>query len=304
MKLFKLILLTLVISFSFSNETNAQFLKKLKKRVQQAAEETIIDKTAEKAAQETGKKMDSLLEIDPNYKAKNQEQLQKMLMQTGEKIPVEEVYSFNTNVVYQMNFISYNKPSTIDYSMWFSNDENYMASEMKNITSGKTKDKQMPMGMITIIDDKNKAMIMILEGQKIAQVISMDKIKEIAIEEEGESLDTSFPNIKKTGKSKNILGYYSEEFTSQTEDERMSFWVTQDVKLYQKNMFLNMSESLGGIKFEDIPNAAKGFMMEMHFENKSNGEKGSMVVTSISKKAKTILIKDYQLMNLSSFMKN
>ncbi len=304
MKLFKLILLTLAISLSFSNETNAQFLKKLKKRVQQAAEEAIIDKTAEKAAQETGKAMDSLLEIDPSYQAKNQEHPQKMLMQTGEKIPVEEVYSFNTNVVYQMNFISDNKPSTIDYSMWFSDDENYMASEMKNITSGKTKNKQMPMGMITIIDDKNKAMIMILEEQKIAQVISMDKIKEIAIEEDGESLDTSFPNIKKTGKSKKILGYYSEEFTTQTEDETMSFWVTQDVKLYQKNMFLNMSESLGGIKFEDIPNAAKGFMMEMHFENKSNGEKGSMVVTGIFNKAKTIVTKNYQLMNLSGFMKN
>jgi uncharacterized protein DUF4412 len=302
MKLFKLILLTFVISFSFSNETNAQFLKKLKKRVQQAAEETIIDKTAEKAAQETAKKMDSLLEIDPNYQSKNQEQLQKMLYQSGENIPVEEVYTFNANVVYQMNFISDNKPSTIDYSMWFSDNENFMASEMKNITSEKTKDKQIPMGLMTIIDDKNKAMIMILEDQKIAQVISMDKIKEIAIEEEGESINTPFPNIKKTGKSKKILGYYSEEFQTQTEDEIMSFWVTQDVKLYQKNMFLNLSESLGGKKFQNIPNAAKGFMMELHFENKSNGEKGSMVVTSISKKTKTIRTKDYQLMNLSGFM--
>jgi len=302
MKLFKLILLTFVISFSFSNETNAQFLKKLKKRVQQAAEETIIDKTAEKAAQETGKKMDSLLEIDPNYQAKNEEQLQKMLMQTGENIPVEEVYSFNTNVIYQMNFISDNKPSTIDYSMWFSDNENFMASEMKNITSGKTNDRQMPLGMITIIDDKNKALIMILEDQKIAQIISMNKIKEIAIEEEDESLNASFSNIKKTGKSKKILGYYSEEFQTQTEDEIMSFWVTQDVKLYQKNMFLNLSESLGGNKFQNIPNAAKGFMMEMHFENISNGEKGSMVVTGITKKTKTIRTNDYQLMNLSGFM--
>lgn len=304
MKHIKLIFLSLIVSISFSFDADAQFLKKLKKRVQQAAEETVIDKTAEKAAQETGKAMDSLLEIDPDYQAKNEEQIQNMYLQSGEEIPIEEMYSFNTNVVYQMNFISDNKPTTIDYSMWFSDNENYMASEMKNIKSEKTNDEQMPNGMITIIDDKNQAMIVIMEEQKIAQIISMSKIKEIAIEEEGEISKTSIPKINKTGKSKKILGYHCEEFSTLTEDGKMSFWITQDLKFYQKNMFLNMSKSLGGNEFQNIPDAAQGFMMEMHYENKSKNEKGSMVVTGISKNIKTINTKDYQMMNLSGFMQN
>ena len=307
MKHIKLIFLSLIVSISFSFDADAQFLKKLKKRVQQAAEETVIDKTAEKAAQETGKAMDSLLEIDPDYQAKNEEQLQNMYLQSGEEIPIDEVYSFNTNVVYQMKNISDNKPTTIDYSMWFSESENYMASEMKNIKSKETNDKQMPNGMITIIDDKNQAMIVIMEEQKIAQIISMSKIKEIAIEEEeeeGEISKTSIPKINKTGKSKKILGYHCEEFSTLTEDGKISFWITQDLKFYQKNMFLNMSKSLGGNEFQNIPDAAQGFMMEMHYENKSKNEKGSMVVTGISKNIKTINTKDYQMMNLSGFMQN
>ncbi len=304
MKLIKLILLTIVISFSFTNEINAQFLKKLKEKVQKAAEETVINKTAEKAAQETGKAMDSLLDIDPNYQTDYQKKYQKMLFQDGADIPIEEVYHFNTNVAYRMNFTNDNELSSIDYSMWFSDSESYMASEMKNIKTKNSKDNQIPTGMMTIIDDKNQAMVIIMEEQKMAQVISMSKIKEIANEENKDGSNSAISTINKTGKSKKILGYHCEEFTTQTDEGKMSFWVTQDLKFIQKNMFLNLSKSLGGNNFKNIPMAAKGFMMEMNFENISKNEKGSMVVTKISKKSKSINTKDYQMMNLSRFMQN
>ena len=38
----------------------------------------------------------------------------------------------------------------------------------------------MPSSMLSILDDKNQAMIIIMEEQKIAQLLSMSKIKEIA----------------------------------------------------------------------------------------------------------------------------
>jgi hypothetical protein len=304
MKWIKAILLTLVISITFSNQTNAQFLKKLKQKVEKAAEDVVIEKASEKAAQEAGKAMDSLLDIDPNYQANNQEQLINMYMQNDSTITVEDVYNFHNNVIYKMTTVSNGTPSTLDYSMWFSDNKNYMATEMKNINSKDSKSKNEGMEMLTILDEKNQAMIVIMEKQKFAQVISMSKIKEIAIKEEGEELKTNLPEIKKTGKSKKILGYHCEEFSTLTNDGTMSIWVTQDVKLYQKNMFLNLSKSLGGNTFQDIPNAAKGFMMEMHYENKSEDEKGTMVVIGISKKTKIIHTKDYQMMNLSMFLQN
>lgn len=308
MKWIKAILLTLVISISFSYESNAQFLKKLKQKVQQAAEEVVIDKASEKAAQETGKAMDSLLDIDSTYQNKNEEQLQNIFMQNNANITVEDVYNFNNNVTYKMTIISNNEPSSIDYSMWFSDNENYMATEMKNINSEDSKNQNSSMEMLTILDEKNQAMIVIMEKQKMVQIISMDKIKNIGIEEDVQNMDTSVPTIKKTGRNKKILGYNCEEFITQTDEGKLTFWITQDVKLYQKNMFLNLNKSLGGNQFDKIPETAKGFMMEMHSENTSNGEnhgdKSSMIVISISKKTKVINTKDYQIMNLSGFMKN
>lgn len=59
---FKLIMSLLVLGFLFSGQTvEAQFLKKLKKRVEKAAEEAVIRKTEEKTDRETGKAMDTIL---------------------------------------------------------------------------------------------------------------------------------------------------------------------------------------------------------------------------------------------------
>ncbi len=306
MKSLKLIILTVVLILSFNNEINAQFLKKLKYKVQQAAEDVVIDKAAQKAAQEAGKALDSLLEIDPNYQAKNEEQLQNMLMQSGDDIPIDEIYSFDTNVVYKVEYENNKKPSTLDYSMWFSAKENYMAFEINNTSTNTSKGKQKSAGMLSIIDDKNQAMIIIMEEQKMAQIISSKTIKDIAIEEnqKDQIQNSEFPELKKTGKTKKILGYFCEEYSSTNKDMIMNIWITQEVDLYQKNMFMNMSKSLGGSAFSNVPESAKGFMMEMHYENKLDNEQSSMVVTDIIKKTKTITTQDYQKMNLSGFMKN
>ncbi len=306
MKQISIIFLSLLLSISFTQETNAQLLKKLKNRVQQAAEDALVDKAGEKTTQETEKALDSLLEIDPNYQSKNQGQLPNIFMQSDtENIAVEDIYQFNTNVTYEMKIESNSNPSSIDYSMWFSDHDNYMGTEMKNIKSEGQPAQNGQMSMLTILDDKNQAMLIIMEEQKIAQIISMEKIKEIGIEEdqENKSSATSVPKINKTGNSKKIQGYNCEEFETQTEEGKTTMWITQDLRLFQKNMFANLSKSLGGNTFQKIPESAKGFMMEMYFQNTETGEKTSMIVKDISKKNRSINTKDYQFMNLSKFMK-
>lgn len=294
-----------LMSLLIGGAAQAQILKKLKKRVQEATEDVIVEKAAQKTAQETGKVMDSLLEIDPDYEQKNQEQWEKMFAQGGANVPIEKSYQFDTNVMYTMEFTSNKENSVVDYSMWFSDKNNYMATQVSQMQSGSNESQEMPASVLSVIDEKNKAMIILMEEQKIAQVVSMDKIKDIANEEnESEGLDASFEAIKKTGNSKKILGYNCEEFASENEDTRFTFWVTQELDIYQKNMFYNVSKSLGGSSFGSIPKEAKGLMMEMHFEHKSKDESGKMVVKEIRKESKSIQTEGYQFMNLSQFMKN
>ena len=243
--------------FMIQGAANAQILKKLKKRVQEATEDVIVEKAAQKTAQETGKAMDSLLNIDPDYQQKNQEQWQQMFAQGGSDIPIEESYQFDTNVMYTMEFSSEKESSEVDYSMWFSDEKNYMATQVSQIKSGSEKNQEMPGSVFSVIDENNKAMIILMEEQKIAQVISMDRIKDISVQEnETEGLDASFESIKKTGNTKKILGYECEEFVSENQDTQFTFWITQELDIYQKNMFYNVSKSLGGSSFSNIPKDA------------------------------------------------
>ena len=67
----KLILSLLVLSFIFSTQTaEAQFIKKLKKRAEKAAEEAVIRKTEEKVYKETSNKMDTIYGNDGKKKGK------------------------------------------------------------------------------------------------------------------------------------------------------------------------------------------------------------------------------------------
>ena len=67
-------------------------------------------------------------------------------------------------------------------------------------------------------------------------------------------------------------------------------------------MLFNLSESLGANTFDHIPEEAKGFMMEMSYENFSKKEKGFMQVLDIEKTNNRIFMKDYQLMSLGQLM--
>lgn len=301
MRLYKLISLSLLISFISINNLEAQLLKKLKKRVQEATEEVVIEKVAEKSAQETGKAMDSLLNIDPEYQSNYQNQLNQMMLAGGESIPIEDSYAFDKKVMYKMEITGDNKPSIVNYEMWFSDNSEYMATRVQGNESPDSRD--MPSSMLSILDEKNKAMIVIMKEQKMAQVLSMDKIKNIAIEEnEKDSVETDFNSIKKTGRTKKILGHTCDEFISINESNTFSFWVTEDLELFQKNMFFNLSKSLGGNSFNTIPEEAKGFMMEMHYENSESNETTTMTVIDIQSIKNTINMNEYQLMNLGQFM--
>jgi len=301
MRLYKLISLSLLISFISVNNLEAQLLKKLKKRVQAATEEVVIEKVAEKTAQETGKAMDSLLDIDPEYQSNYQNQLNQMMLAGGESIPVEDAYVFDKKVMYKMEITGDDKPSIVNYEMWFSDNFEYMATRVQGNESPDSRD--MPSSMLSILDEKNKAMIVIMKEQKMAQVLSMDKIKNIAIEEnEKDSVETDFNSIKKTGRTKKILGHTCDEFISTNESNTFSFWVTEDLELFQKNMFFNLSKSLGGNSFNTIPEEAQGFMMEMHYENSENNETTTMTVIDIQSIKNTINMNEYQLMNLGQFM--
>lgn len=287
----------MLISLLSMNNLEAQLLKKLKNKVKEATEDVL----AEKAAQEAEKTLDSILEADPEYQPEYEKQLQQMMTQGAENIKIEESYAFNTKVMYKMTVTDPDTSSDIKYEMWYAENEDYMAT--KTLDNKNSTSKGVPNSVLSILDDKNQAIIVILEAQKIAQLLPMDNIDEVDVDESGEvEDDTEFEGLKKTGRSKKILGYNCEEFVTQNDSNKYSFWITQELSLFHKNMLFNLSESLGANTFDHIPEEAKGFMMEMSYENFSKKEKGFMQVLDIEKTNNRIFMKDYQLMSLGQLM--
>ncbi len=91
---FRILVGLIVFGFLFSTQTaEAQFLKKLKKRAEKAAEEAVISKTEEKVYRETSKKMDTVLGNDEKTKGnKNQPKGKKSSSEekTSKSISLEE----------------------------------------------------------------------------------------------------------------------------------------------------------------------------------------------------------------------
>lgn len=287
----------MLISLLSVNSLEAQLLKKLKNKVKEATEDVL----AEKAAQEAEKTLDSLLETDPEYQPEYEKQVQQMMTQGAENIKIEESYTFNTKVMYNMTVTDPDTSSDIKYEMWYAENEDYMAT--KTLDTKNSDSKGLPYSVLSILDDKNQAIVVILEDQKIAQLLPMNDIDSVGVDESGSVADdTEFEGLKKTGNSKKILGYNCEEFVTQNDSNKYSFWITQELSLFHKNMLFNLSESLGANTFDHIPEEAKGFMMEMSYENFSKKEKGFMQVLDIEKTNNSIFMKDYQLMSLGQLM--
>ena len=186
----------------------------------------------------------------------------------------------------------------MENTFWFSKDAHYFGSEIK------LKDTNQPNelnAIFTIIDEDHQAILLIMEEQKIVQTMSMQSISDLAYDE---SQINGTMDIKRTGKTKSILGYACEEFVSVSPDVRTSMWITQELELFKKNMFYNLNKSLGANKI-NIPNEAKGMLMEMTVEGlgKNNlGDVTKMTVKQLDKQDKNVVLKNYQRMNLGNLM--
>lgn len=267
-----------------------------------------MSQAAEQALQnKSGQELDSVNEGQQESNEQTEKKLSNFF-KGGEKIPIGESYIFNTNVIYEMQTVSDEKPVKMDYSLWFSPADNYVGMAMQNLKPESDQNNQMP-EMFTVLDEGHQAIIIIMEEQKMAQVMSMESIKKMAKENKEVDANENTKEgykVEKTGKTKKILGYTAEEYTSQTDEGKITYWITRDLNFYQKNMFYSLNKSVGGNNFE-LPEYANGFMMEMYFvgtAKDNTGDTMSMVIKDIQKKSKTVTMQNYQMMNLSGLMKN
>ena len=147
----------------------------------------------------------------------------------------------------------------------------------------------------SIIDNENEEMIVLVQvegmktGMKQKLKTSSYKPSETSGKEE-ENL-----SFKKSGQTKKIAGLECEEYLSENEKEKYSFWITQEKDLGFTNAFFGyQAQTMAGNNLE-FP---AGMIMEVTTLNKKNDAKSVFQITDIKEDiSKKVDLSNYNIMS-------
>lgn len=204
----------------------------------------------------------------------------------GGKADVKDQYAFQHEVKMQVESTDKKgKDSYVqDISIYLSDESPEVG--IKTVSEG--------VKALMVMDTENLVVITLMdqEGQKIGVTA---KLNGDMLEVEADPEET--PDFRKTGNTKEILGYTCEEYLSEDEDYSYQIWVTNDVDLDVQQAFGGMA----GMKKSPTmvaPETPNGMMMEMKgISKKHEEEQVHLLVTEINKNSPhAISTEDYMFL--------
>ena len=294
----KFILATL-LCIAISSTAEAQFLKKLKKKAEQAAERTILNKTDEVVSEKTEKTIDGATTGSEKKSEQSSDSINHAVTQTSQansgmmnpmlskrtdtsKIP--ETYEFDWEFKTQM--IS-SKGDSIQMNYFLnSNTKDYAGMEMSN------KEMKQHGNMMMVMDSKAEAMVMFMEasGQKMGQMHKIPEPKKKVKDDEF--------TFKEIG-TKTILGYECFGIEVENKGYKATMYYTLDAPVTFSALF-NFSKGAAPKGFDPaLVEVMKedALLMEMHgIDKKKSNESFDLIPISLDKKEKNIKKSDYQFM--------
>ena len=207
----------------------------------------------------------------------------------------ETEYSFDAHI--QMEISEYKKNGNLDKQMLY---DSYVHKEDADYAMEFSDDGSKS---IMIFDTKNSAMLILTnsDGEKTGFATSIDPEtmaeEAEAYEEEDSGVDSDPFNYKKTGKTKNILGYSCDEYLMEDEATEVRMWVSEKLGKEMRKEWMNNKQTFGAMFSSAY--ALNGMVMEYNFLNKEDGDKMVMQVTKIDmNKSHTVSTEGYTIMSM------
>ncbi|MEE9363494.1 MAG: DUF4412 domain-containing protein [Cellulophaga sp.] len=280
-------ILLLLLVFIVVQPTQAQFWKKLKKRVKDGVEEAVLKKAEEKATKKTENTIDSLFTIHKKIGNKKGEK------DASEDAKLPATYHFEWKYALKieseavkkkkkdkgdMKFVYYLNSNTSSFATLFSMDN--IGPKM-----GKTI-------MIMNPDTGTNLMLMDTNGEKFIQRMpSFSKDLEEHSEEEVENNYT----IEKTD-TKIILGYKCQGFRMVTEKGIMNTYIALNAPISFNNTLSDNSKfKPKGFDLKWMKEFENGLMMEMEFtSNEKKKHNMKMTCVELVEESMTINLNEYK----------
>jgi hypothetical protein len=268
--------LTVALILIITSSVHAQFLNRLQKQVQRSVEDAVIQKTAEEAAEQTGKAMEKIFEASykniPNYEK----------AEPVQRADLPDVYDFDW--LYRLELTARKEKMNLVYHLKENTD--YLATAVPD-----------QMDMLMVMDRGRNITITYMEtdDSRMATAYSLPKFE---IDEEEQEFNDSF-SFRKTGKTKRILNYDCEEIIGENDDHKYIFFYTRDVDVGMTNVFQSDQKGFPeGFKKEWLEDGI-GMMMEMQLIDKNKSKNNmTMRCTELSRKSFTVENDDYQFFAL------
>lgn len=222
MKNLKITSVFILIVLGCLQPIEAQFWKKLGKRVEKAAKETVIRKVEDKAVDKTEQTMDTILNADKKVKRKRKN---KKGVLSSTTISPSHYYNFTHTYVMQME----DKKGAVDFEYLLIDGGNYLGIKM-------------PMNgqeMITIMDIQKQTAFMLMKNGNQKMLMTMGLNFEDVANEANQEYDVQ---VNKTNHTKDILGYSCTEYKVKGEGFKGSVWITQDADITFPKSFYKMKD--------------------------------------------------------------
>jgi len=265
----KLIILGFSLLFCVST-MEAQFLKKLKEKVENKVENAVTENISDKAAHEANKSLNKMWETD----LKN-----SPIPMGANRVDVSEVpNSYDFEWEYQLNMVT--EEGNVDMTYLLKEDAPYFGMRVPQAE-----------GMFMVLDmDKKLSVMYFSSGEN--NFISASKIDNYTNpkEENDQFKDAELKKID----SKNILGYECQGYETETEEYKFTFYVTRDAPISFANMYSDEKSNIPKGWNADWLEDGDALMMEMHMQDKKNGNRNAkMYCTGLDKKSFSINKKNY-----------
>jgi hypothetical protein len=269
----------------FSQTCNAQFFKKLKKRVENSVENTIQRKTADKASKETGKAMDQVLEPDASGNQDSKTSTIPFAL-GGSTANLPETYTFQW--VYRLKMETQKERDNMEIEYYLKEDAPYWGAQFYG------KGQQEAMNMVMVYDGQTEttAMFMDQNGQKIVTTTKLPKqIADGAMED----MEGGEYTITKIG-GKTVLGYPCDGFIMENDRYKTTVYVTFDAEVSFADIYGKSDKLPKNFNPEWLRKDGKdGLMMEMHMKDKKASKNDvSMNCIKLQKQPFSIITGEYQ----------
>ena len=278
MKTLKPLLLTFAFLF-ICNTTQAQLWKKLKKKAEQAVEEVIVRKTADKAAQMAGKGMDKVFNIDFAGAQVDPSVLPKS-------------YDFEWKYTMQMK----HKKGTMNMTYFLKPGAKYFGSQPE------LENNPMANGMLMVFDQELDIMAIFMETEDGKSGTLLKNPSSDIVDMAGQEVTASEDYTLIEIGTKTILGYECQGFQMENEELKMTMYMAMDAPVSFNQVYgSHMKTTPKGFDPKWMEKAETSIVMEMEMINKKKKKyNAKMTCVALEKSPKTLVVSDYEFMNLNT----